>query len=92
MVLRLNSMRPEVHCYIQGRLFTGQPAATTFTFQQWLLTPTTSLMSQHRKPIARIARVAQLASIKLHVGAFQFSCCLGLTETPALPAPALTEL
>ena len=91
MMLGLNSMHRAVWCYIQGRLLTGQPAATTFTAQQWLNIPTTSLMSQRLKPIARIARVAQLASIKLLIGAFQFSCYLGLPETPALPAPALVE-
>ena len=92
MVLGLCSMRPAVCCYIQGRLLTGQPAVTTFIAKQWLHTPTMSLMSQHPKPIARIAWVAQLASIKLLVGAFQLSYYLGLPETPALPAPALVEL
>ena len=91
MVLGLYFMRLVVRCYIQGRLFTGQPAATKFTAQQRLHTPTTSLMSQYPKPIAKIARVAQFPSIKLLVGAFQFSCYLGLPDTPSLPAPALVE-
>ena len=91
MVLGL-SVCPAVCCYIQGRLFTGQPTATTFTAQQRLHTPATSLMSQHPKPIARITRVAQLASFKLLVGAFQFSGYLGLPETPALLVPALVKL
>ena len=76
-VLGLRSMRPGtmlVRFYIQGRLSTGHPAACTYTSQQRLHTPNTSLMSQHPKPIARTARVAQLASTKLLVGAFQFSC------------------
>ena len=92
MVLGLYSMRPAVCYYIQGRFLTGQPTATTFIAQQRLHTPTASLMLQHLKPIVRIARVTQLASIKLLVGAFQFSCYLGLPETPALPAPALVKL
>ena len=85
-------MRPAVRCYIQGRLLTGQPAATTFITKQRLHTPTTIFMSQHPKPIAKIARVAQLALYKLLVGAFQFFCYLGLPETPVLPAPALVKL
>ena len=36
MVLGLYAMCPAVCCYLQGRLFTGQPAATTFTAQQQL--------------------------------------------------------
>ena len=85
-------MRPVISFYIQGRLCTGQPAAITYTTQQRLYAPTTSLMSQRPKPIARIARVAQFALFKLLVGAFQLSCYLGLLETPALLAPALVEL
>ena len=92
MVLGLETMRPVIRFDIQGRLFTGQPAAMTCTTQQRLHTPTTSLMSQRPKPIARIAGVAQLASVKLLVGALQFSCDLGLPETPALPAPAFVKL
>ena len=92
MVLGLCFMRPAVGIYIQGQLFTGQHAATTFTAQQQLHAPTISLMSQRTKPIARIARFAQLASFKLLVGAFQLSCYSGLPETPALLAPALVKL
>ena len=92
MVLGLKTMHPVIRCDIQGQFITRQPAATTFITQQQLHTPTTSLMHQRPKPIVRIARVAQLASIKLVVGAFQFFCYLRLPETPALPAPALVKL
>ena len=91
MVLGLNSLRLVIRVDIQGRLITGHPAAIAYTTQQWLHTPTTSLISQRPKPIAKFARVAQLASLKLLAGAFQFSCWLGLPETPALPAPALVD-
>ena len=74
MVLGFKAMHPVIWINIQGRLSTGHPAAVTYTTQQLLHAPTTSLMCQHPKPIARIARVAQLASYKLLVGAFQFSC------------------
>ena len=62
MVLGLKAMRPVIRFDIQGRLSTGHPAAITYTTQQWLHTPTASLICQRPKPIARIARVAQLAS------------------------------
>ena len=91
MVLGCITLRPVIRGDIQGRLSTGHPAAITYTTQQWLHTPTTSLICQRPKPIAKIARVAQLASLKLLVGAFQFSCWLELPETPALPAPALVK-
>ena len=91
MMLGLCSMRPAVYSYIQGQLTTGQRAATMFITQQRLHAPTTNLMSHHPKLIARNARVAQLASFKLLVGAFQLACIVGLPETPALPAPALVE-
>ena len=78
MVLGLKAMRPVIRLDIQGRLFTGQPADTTYTTQQRLHTPTTSLMSQHPKPIAIIARVAPLAFVNVLLGAFQFSCWVGL--------------
>ena len=91
MVLGLYALRPVIRVDIQGQLITGHPAATTYTTQQWLHAPTTSLISQRRKPIARIARVAQLASLKLLAGAFQFSCWLELPENPALLAPVLVE-
>ena len=74
MVLGRNALRPVIQTDIQGRLITGPPAACTYTSQQRLHTPTTNLMCQRPKPIAPTARVAQLASIKLLVGAFQFSC------------------
>ena len=91
MVLGLIALRPVIQVDIQGRLSTGHPAAIAYTSQQRLHTPTTSLSCQHPKPIAKFARVAQLASHKLLAGAFQFSCWLELPETPALPAPALVE-
>ena len=91
MVLGLIALCPVIRVDLQGQLITGYPAAITYTTQQWLHTPTTNLMSQRPKPIARIAMVAQLASAKHLVGAFQFSCWLELPETPALPAPALVE-
>ena len=91
MVLGCIALRPVIRGDIQGQLSTGHPAAIAYTTQQWLHTPTTSLISQHPKPIAKIARVAQLASCKLLVGAFQFFCWLELPETPALPAPVLVE-
>ena len=93
-VLGIRTTRPVIHfvcIYIQGRLITGHPAAIAYTTQQWLHAPTTSLMCQRPKPSARIARVAQLASFKLLVGAFQFSCIVGLPETLALLAPALVD-
>ena len=62
MVLGLKVMRPGIRFGIQGQLSTGHPAAITYTTQQQLHTPTTSLICQRSKPIARIARVAQLAS------------------------------
>lgn len=74
MVLGLIALRPVIQVDIQGRLSTGHPAAIAYTSQQRLHTPTTSLSCQHPKPIAKFARVAQLASHKLLVGAFQFSC------------------
>ena len=74
MVLGLIALRPVIQVDIQGRLSTGHPAATAYTSQQRLHTPTTSLSCQHPKPIAKFERVAQLASLKLLVGAFQFSC------------------
>ena len=74
MVLGLKIMRPVIRFDIQGRLITGHPTAITYTTQQWLHAPTTNLMCQSPKPIARISRVAQLASLKLLAGAFQFSC------------------
>ena len=92
MVLGLIALRPVIQVDIQGRLSTGHPAAIAYTSQQRLHTPTTSLSCQHPKPIAKFARVAQLASHKLLAGAFQFSCWLELPETPALPAPALVEV
>ena len=73
MVLGLIALRPVIQVDIQGRLSTGHPAAIAYTSQQRLHTPTTSLSCQHPKPIAKFARVAQLASHKLLVGAFQFS-------------------
>ena len=73
MVLGFETMCPVVWIDIQGRPITGHPAAITYTSQQWLHAPTTSLMYQRPKPIAKIARVAQLASLKLLVGAFQLS-------------------
>ena len=91
MVLGLIALRPVIRVDIQGRLRTGHPTAIAYTTQQWLHTPTTSLSCQHPKPIAKFARVAQLASHKLLAGDFQFSCWLELPETPALPAPALVE-
>ena len=91
MVLGLIALRPAIRIHIQGRLSTGHPAAIAHTTQQRLHTPTTSLSRQHPKPIAKFARVAQLASHKLLAGAFQFSCWLELPETPALPAPALVD-
>ena len=91
MVLGLIALRPVIQVDIQGRLSTGHPAAIAYTSQQRLHTPTTSLSCQHPKPIAKFARVAQLASHKLLAGAFQFSCWLALPETPALPAPALVD-
>ena len=91
MVLGLIDLCPVIRVDIQGRLSTGHPAAIAYTSQQRLHTPATSLICQHPKPIAKFARVAQLASHKLLVGAFQFSCVVGLPETPALPAPALVE-
>ena len=91
MVLGLIALRPVIQVDIQGRLSTRHPAAIAYTSQQRLHTPTTSLSCQHPKPIAKFARVAQLASHKLLAGAFQFSCWLELPETPALPAPALVE-
>ena len=62
MVLGLIALRPVIRCDIQGRLSTGHPAVIAYTSQQWLDTPTTSLSCQHPKPIAKIARVTQLAS------------------------------
>ena len=91
MVLGLIALRPVIQVDIQGRLSTGHPAAIAYTSQQRLHTPTTSLSCQHPKPIAKFARVAQLASHKLLAGAFHFSCWLELPETPALPAPALVD-
>ena len=91
MVLGLIALRPVIQVDIQGRLSTGHPAVIAYTSQQRLHTPTTSLSCQHPKPIAKFARVAQLASHKLLAGAFQFSCWLELPETPALPAPALVD-
>ena len=91
MVLGLLALHPVIRGDIQGRLSTGHPAAIAFTSQQQLYTPTTSLSCQHPKPIAKSARVAQLAFHKLLAGAFQFSCWLELPETPALPAPALVD-
>ena len=91
MVLGLIALRPVIRVDIQGRLSTGHPAAIAYTTQQRLHTPTTSLSCQHPKPIAKFARVAQLASHKLLAGAFQFSCWLELPETPALLAPALVD-
>ena len=91
MVLGLIALRPVIQVDIQGRLSTGHPAAIAYTSQQRLHTPTTSLSCQHPKPIAKFARVAQLASHKLLAGAFQFSCWLELPETPALQAPALVD-
>ena len=91
MVLGLIALRPVIQVDIQGRLSTGHPAAIAYTSQQRLHTPTTSLSCQHPKPIAEFARVAQLASHKLLVGAFQFSYWLALPETPTLPAPALVD-
>ena len=91
MVLGLIALCPVIRGNIQGRLSTGHPAAIAFTSQQRLHTPTTSLSCQHPKPIAKSARVAQLASLKLLAGAYQFSCWLELPETPALPAPALVD-
>ena len=91
MVLGLIALRPVIQVDIQGRPSTGHPAAIAYTSQQRLHTPTTSLSCQHPKPIAKFARVAQLASHKLLAGAFQFSCWLELPETPALAAPALVK-
>ena len=91
MVLGLIALRPVTQVDIQGRLSTGHPAAIAYTSQQRLHTPTTSLSCQHPKPIAKFARVAQLASHKLLAGAFQFSCWLELPETPALPALVLVK-
>ena len=91
MVLGLIALRPVIQIDIQGRLSTGHPAAIAYTSQQRLHTPTTSLSCQHPKPIAKFARVAQLASHKLLVGAFQFSYWLALPVTPTLPAPALVD-
>ena len=91
MVLGLIALRPVIQVDIQGQLGTGHPAAIAYTSQQRLHTPTKSLSCQHPKPIAKFARVAQLASHKLLAGAFQFSCWLELPETPALPAPALVK-
>ena len=73
MVLEFKAMCRVMRCDIQGQLSTGHPTAITYTTQQWLHTPTASLISQRPKPIARTARVAQLALFKLLVGAFQFS-------------------
>ena len=91
-MLGLRTMHPVIRFDIQEQLITGHPAAIIYTTQQWLHTATTSLTHQRPKPIAIIARVPQIASIKLLVGAFQFSCYLGLPETPALLASALGEL
>ena len=91
MVLGLIALCPVIQVDIRGRLSTGHPAAIAYTSQQRLHTPTTSLSCRHPKPIAKFARVAQLASHKLLAGAFQFSCWLELPETPALPAPVLVE-
>ena len=91
MVLGLNALRPVIRGDIRGQLSTEHPAAIAYITQQWLHTPTTSLSCQHPKPIAKFARVAQLASFKLLVGAFQFSCYWGLPETPALPGPAVVD-
>ena len=91
MVLGLIALRPVTRGDIQGRLSAGHPTAIAYTSQQQLHAPTTSLIHQRPKPIARTARVAQHASFKLLVGAFQFSCWLELPETPALPAPVLVE-
>ena len=91
MVLGRIALRPVIQIDIQGRLSTGHPAAFAYTSLQRLHTPTTSLSCQHPKPIAKFARVAQLASLKLLAGAYQFSCWLELPETPALPAPALVD-
>ena len=91
MVLGLNALRPGMRGNIQGQLITGHPTAIAYTTQQQLHTPIISLISQHSKLIAKIARVAQLASLKLLAGAFQLSCWLELPETPALPAPALVH-
>ena len=91
MVLGCITLRPVIRGDIQGRHSTGHPAAIAYTTQQRLHTPSTSLISHHPKPIAMIARVDQLASLKLLVGAFQFSCYMGLPETPALLASALVK-
>ena len=91
MVLGLIALRPVIQVNIQRRLSTGHPAAIAYTSQQRLHTPTTSLSCQHPKPIAKFARVAQLASHKLLAGAFQFSCWLELPEIPAFLAPALVD-
>ena len=91
MVLGFKAMRPVIRFDIQGRLSTGHLTAIAYTSQQRLHTPTTSLSCQHPKPIAKVARVAQLASLKLLVGAFQFSCWLALPATPARPAPVLVD-
>ena len=45
MVLGLIALRPVICFDIQGRLLTGHPAATAYTTQQRLHTPTTSLSS-----------------------------------------------
>ena len=89
MVLGRKAMHPVIWFDTQGQLSTGHPTAIIYTTQQRLHAATTSLMRP--KPIARIARVAQLAFFKLLIGAFQFFCYWGLPETPALPAPALVE-
>ena len=91
MALGLIALHPVIRGDIQGRLSTGHPTAIAYITQQRLHAPTTSLISQHPKPIAKFARVAQFASHKLLAGAFQFSCWLELPETPALPASALVD-
>ena len=63
MVLGHKAMRPVSRIDIQGQLSTGHPAAIIYTRQQRLHIPTISLTCLRPKPIARIARVAQLASI-----------------------------
>ena len=72
MVLGLIALRPVIQVDIQGRLSTGHPAAIAYTSQQRLHTPTTSLSCQHPKPIAKFARVAQLASISSWLELFSF--------------------
>ena len=65
MVLGLIALRPVIRVDIQGRLSTGHPTAIAYISQQRLHTPTTSLSCQHPKPIAKFARVAQLAWLEL---------------------------